>query len=82
LVADKVLGWQAIGGSEVVLSRTDNNPISTWAGRLTLPPADGGLRRLVITEEEHLASGDPAAVAENLAGRIIYIDALELPPSH
>lgn len=68
-VADDLLTWQGVDGSESTLERSMNGVVASWSGVVGLPPGDGSPRRLVVTEQDHLATD-----AGVLAARVIYAD--------
>jgi hypothetical protein len=77
-IPDDLLGWRVVDGAEVVLTRALNGVTATWTGSLALPAADGTARRLVITEEEHLAVDEQTPGQDGLGARVVYTDILEV----
>lgn len=77
-IPDAALGWTAIEGSELVLSRSTSGATTTWSGTFAQPPADGAPRRLVVREEEFLAGDEQSGSEGGLCRRLIYTDTLEL----
>jgi hypothetical protein len=77
-IPDDVLGWRAVDGAEVELTRALDGVTATWTGRLVIPPGDGTARRIAVLEEEHLAVDEDTAGQGGLGARVVYADALEL----
>jgi hypothetical protein len=77
-IPDEFLGWQAVDGAEVVLTRALAGIAATWTGRLPLPPGDGGARRLTVVEEEYFAIDEQTPGKGNLGARVVYADTLEI----
>jgi len=77
-VVDPTLAWQPVEGSEVVLTRSVNGVLTTWTG--TVAPGPQGVTglRLVVKEQEQIASDEQVAGPGGLVGRIVYADAVDL----
>jgi hypothetical protein len=76
-IPNEFLGWSPIEGAETTLTRVMDGVSATWTGSLTLPAADGTTRRLVITEEDHLAVDAQTPGQAGLGGRMVYVDILD-----
>jgi hypothetical protein len=73
-IVDDLLGWREIPASEVTLTASVGDSVTTWQGNVTISHG-AAARRVVIIEEDWLTM-DPPEI--KLAPRVIYADILDL----
>ena len=74
-VADDVLRWRTLPGTETRLTRSVVGTAATWTGRITVPAEDADLRLLVVEEERLFADG-PEPGSEVITSRVVYAAAV------
>ncbi|MGI8573778.1 MAG: hypothetical protein ACR2MA_00220 [Egibacteraceae bacterium] len=78
-IAEDLLAWRAVNGTEVELARRLDDSIATWTGNVVIgQEGDDGPRRIRVIERDHLAADPETADADGLTGRIVYADAVPL----
>ena len=77
-IADPTFAWQPVAGSEVVLTRSVSGFVTTWTGTVSLGGLAAAGVRLVVTEQEQIASDEQIVEPGRLVGRVVYADAVVL----
>ncbi len=78
-LADDVIGWRPVDGTEVELAPAPAGGAVTWTGRLSVGPAgDGRPRRVAVVEHDHLVGDDETADAAGVVPRVVYADVVEV----
>jgi hypothetical protein len=74
-IADDVLRWQTLPGTETRLAHSVVGTAATWTGSLTVPAADAE-QRLLVVEEERLYADGAAPGSEVVTSRVVYAAAV------
>jgi hypothetical protein len=73
-IADDLLGWRAVPGTEVELTASVASGITTWQGSVA-PGQAAGPRRVIVVEEDRLVTDRPGGAV--IASRVVYADIIE-----
>jgi len=78
-IADDLLGWLPVEGVDVELERVAGATGTTWSGALAVAASlDALAQRVTVIEYDHLVGDEETAIADGLARRVVYADAVEL----
>lgn len=74
-IADDLLGWQPVAGTDVELTASIADGVTTWVGNVS-PGEAAGPRRVLVTEEDRLVTDRPGGAVT--ASRVVYADIIDL----